>query len=457
MAAYRGRIVVAAPWSGSGKTTLTLLLLAGLKARGLRVQSFKVGPDYIDGGYHTVLTGRPARNLDLWMGGGADDALRQLIAGERGADVSVVEGVMGFFDSGAPDGVDVSTAQLARTIRAPVILVVDGSRMAESAAALVYGFMHAPTSPGIQGVILNQVAGPGHYQLLERAIRLQTGVPVLGYVPKQADLAIPERHLGLVPAVERQELARRVTAAADMASETLDWDRILRIAEAAPPLAREEAAMAVEARTGPPIPVALAQDEAFHFYYAANLELLESLGAELLPFSPLRGESIPEEARLLYAGGGFPEEFLPRFQELRSAHAGYRARLAQGLMTLAECGGYLWLAQSLGVGSDPPVPMVGVVPATMRLEPRLQAIGYRTVSARSGGPWPVHTTFRGHEFHNSRVVKAEAYAAAWSTRGRGGEGTDGYLTSTVVAGFTHLYFPSNPDAIRSLLERAAGR
>ncbi|MGC8487352.1 MAG: cobyrinate a,c-diamide synthase [Clostridia bacterium] len=455
MAAYRGRIVVAAPWSGSGKTTLTLLLLAGLKARGLRVQSFKVGPDYIDGTYHTALTGRPARNLDLWMGGGPDDVFRQLAAGERDADLSVVEGVMGFFDSGAPDGVDISTAQVARTIRAPVILVVDGSRMAESAAALVYGFVHAPASPGVQGVILNQVAGAGHYQLLERAIRLQTGVPVLGYVPKQADLAIPERHLGLVPAVERQELARRVAQAAQAASETLDWERILHIAGSAPALPRDAAA--APDRAGPPVPVALAQDEAFHFYYAANLELLASLGAEILPFSPLRGDPIPEAARLLYVGGGFPEEFLSRFRELKTAHAGYRARLAGGLMTLAECGGYIWLARSLGVGSGPSVPLVGLVPAVMRLEPRLQAIGYRTVSARDGGPWPAGTIFRGHEFHNSRVVEADPHPAAWSTRSRRGEGTDGFLSETVVAGFTHLYFPSNPDAMASLLARAGGR
>ncbi len=456
MATYRGRLMVAAPWSGSGKTTLTLLLLAGLKARGLRVQSFKVGPDYIDGTYHTALTGRPARNLDLWMGGGPDDVFRQLAFGEAGADISVVEGVMGFFDSGAPDGVDISTAQVARTIRAPVVLVVDGSRMAESAAALVYGFSHVPGSPGVHGVILNQVAGLGHYQLLERAIRAQTGIPVLGYVPKKSDLAIPERHLGLVPAAERQELARRVTKAAHAALETLDWDRILQIASSAAPLPRE-AVPPVPPRPGPTIPVALAQDEAFHFYYAANLEMLASLGAELLPFSPLRGDPIPEAARLLYVGGGFPEEFLPRFQELGTAHAGYRARLAAGLVTLAECGGYLWLAQSLAVGSGPPVPMVGVVPAVMRLEPRLQAIGYRTVSAREGGPWPAGTTFRGHEFHNSRVVKADPHPEAWSTRGRRGDGTDGFLTGTVVAGFTHLYFPSNPHAVATLLAFSAGR
>ena len=451
MASRKGCAVLGAPWSGSGKTTTTLALTAGLRARGHTVQVFKCGPDYIDGTYHAALTGRPVRNLDLWMGGG-DDVRQQAARGMRDADVGLVEGVMGLLDSGAPDGVAASTAAVARTLEAPLLLVIDASRMAESVAAIVHGFHTISGSPGLAGVIVNRVASPGHYALLEQAISGRTGVPLLGYIPERPDLTLPERHLGLVPASERGTLASKMGEWAGATRDTLDWERLgrlmgdARLPRSSPPSAPE---------SGPPVVVALAQDAAFHFYYAANLELLEAYGAEIRPFSPLAGEPIPAEAQLLYAGGGFPEEFLDQLGQQPEAHAEYRRRIEGGLLTLAECGGYMWLARSLAHVEGEPVPLVGVVPAAMRLERRLQAIGYRTVTALGGGgPWPAGTRFRGHEFHHGRVVSAEPHQAAWHSRSRRGEQEEGVVTSHVVAGFAHLYFPSNPAAMGQLLDRA---
>lgn len=450
MADRKGCAVLGAPWSGSGKTTTTLALAAGLQARGHTVQVFKCGPDYIDGTYHAALTGRPVRNLDLWMGG-RNDVRHQAARGMQGADLGLVEGVMGLLDSGAPDGVVASTAEVARTLGAPLLLVIDASRMAESVAAIVHGFHTIEGSPGLLGVIVNRVASPGHYALLEHAIRGRTAVPLLGYIPERPDLTLPERHLGLVPAVERDALSSKMGQWAAATRDTLDWAQLERLMAGAE---RPEAPPPPAPPSGPPVVVALAQDAAFHFYYAANLELLEACGAEIHPFSPLAGEPIPARARLLYAGGGFPEEFLDQLGRQVEAQGEYRRRIQGGLLTLAECGGYMWLAQSLAHIEGAPVPLVGVVPAAMQLERRLQAIGYRTVAALGGGPWPAGTTFRGHEFHHGRVVSAEAHQAAWHSRSRRGEQEEGVMTPTLVAGFTHLYFPSNPDAIGQLLDRA---
>lgn len=449
-----GRLVIAAPSSSSGKTTAVLALLAGLASRGRHVQSFKVGPDYIDGTFHAALTGRPSRNLDLWMGG-PDDVLRQFARGMKDADLGIAEGVMGMMDSGAPDGVSASTADLAQVLRAPVVLVLDGSRMAESAAAIVHGFHTLPGSPGLAGVILNRMASPRHYALLESAILAHTGVPVLGYLPARPDLALPERHLGLVPAPERQDLVVRAQMWAEASRETLNWHALEALADQSPPLPSAAPTKPPEPVSGR-VPIALAYDEAFHFYYQANLDLLSDLGGEILPFSPLRGEPIPEESRILYAGGGFPEEFLAAFRDLGVAHFTYRRRIAGGLVTLAECGGYIWLSRSLRLqdGAEP-IPMVGVVPADMQLESRLQGLGYRTALAAGQGPWPKGTRFRGHEFHHTRIISDAPVPPAWQLTSRHGNGPEGFQHAHLQAGFTHLYFPSNPEAVRMLLTSVA--
>lgn len=455
MVAPVGRLVIAAPSSSSGKTTAVIALLAGLSARGRRVQSFKVGPDYIDGTFHAALTGRPSRNLDLWMGG-PQDVLRQFTRGMKNADLGIIEGVMGMMDSGAPEDVSASTADVARVLNAPVVLVLDGSRMAESAAAIVHGFHTLPGSPGLAGVILNRMASARHYQLLESAIAARTGVPVLGYLPDRRDLALPERHLGLVPAPERQDLVERAQKWADAARETLNWHALEVLADQSPALPSQ--ASPEEACDPVPdhVPIALAYDEAFHFYYQANLDLLTDLGGELLPFSPLRGDPIPQQARVLYVGGGFPEEFLGTFRGLGAAHRRYRRRIDDGLLTLAECGGYIWLSTSLRYqGQGEPIPMVGVVPAEMQLESRLQGLGYRTAIAGDRGPWMAGARFRGHEFHHTRIISDPPSPPAWHLTSRHGEGPEGFQQPHVQAGFTHLYFPSNTRAVRMLLEAAA--
>ncbi len=445
------RLVIAAPASGSGKTTLTLVVIAGWAARGEVVQPFKVGPDYIDGSLHAVVAGRPVRNLDLWMGG-PEDVRRQFGRGMQGADVGVVEGVMGLYDSGAPDNAPNSTADVATALNAPIILVVDASKMAESVAAMVHGFHTVRRDVRLAGVVLNRVAGPRHFDLLAPAIRQSTGVPVLGYLPAEDSWTMPERHLGLVPASEQQDLRRRAAEWAARARATLDWDALDRVADSAPDFPPLDSPSPLPVGR---VPVALARDPAFHFYYTANLEILEDLGAEIIPFSPLHGDPIPSEARLLYAGGGFPEEFLPVFRELAPVHAEYRRRIEEGLPVLAECGGYLWLGRSLAGRDGDPVSMVGVVPADHALGDRLQGFGYRTIRAQEANRLLAGSAFRGHEFHYSRPVSAPPAPPAWRLIGRRGEADDGYATPHVTAGFAHLYLPSNLAAVRRLLANLA--
>jgi len=455
----RPRVVVAGAGSGVGKTTVAIGLMRALARAGRRVQGFKCGPDYIDPTYHAAVTGRPSRNLDTWML--TPDTMKDVfLRGSEGADVSVVEGVMGLYDGRDPLSDDGSTADVAAKLDAPVLLVVDVAGAARSAAAVVLGFARFNERVRIAGVIANRCGGRGHYELVKAAVEATCGVPVVGWLASDETLAAPERHLGLVPAVERGELTPLFERIADRIAGGVDLDAVLAIAAAAPPLERPAASLlpppaAAEARREDGPTIAVARDGAFHFYYPENLETLERLGAKLVYFSPVAGETVPPEADGLYMGGGFPEQFLPALAANERLKRDVRELAARGMPVLAECGGYMYLCRSIATVAGETYPMAGVVPARCAMTPRLAALGYREVAVTAnGGALPPGATLRGHEFHYSVVEpdEPERFPAAYIARGLRGEREEGYATANVTAGYTHLHFGSNPDAANHYLK-----
>ncbi len=428
-------MVVAGTSSGVGKTTVATGLMAALRARGVAVGAAKVGPDFIDPGYHAVATGRPGRNLDAWICG--VDAVAPL-AGRAGAgaDVLVVEGVMGLFDgSGDPDGPEASTAQVAGLLGAPVVLVVDAAAVGASVAAMVQGFSTFDPAVPVAGVVLNRVGSDGHESLLRRALE-PLGLPVLGALRRDPDYAWRDRHLGLVPVVEQADRVRRsVAVLAGAVARDCDLDAILALARSAPP---QTVADPPAARSQGRAVLALAAGPAFSFTYPDNLELLAQAGAELVPFDPLVDPRLPEQAAGLYAGGGFPEEFAAGLAANRPLLEDVRARIAAGMVTWAECGGLLWLSRSLDGR-----PLAGVVPAEGRMTDRL-TLGYRRARLRRPSPLgPAGTELRGHEFHYS-TLDPPGDALDWS--GRTGAGRAGFAGPALLATYVHQHLGADPHA-----------
>lgn len=413
------RLVIAAPSSGAGKTTVATGLMAAFAGRGLAVSPHKVGPDYIDPGYHALATGRPGRNLDAYMCGTG------LIAplfehGARGCDLAVVEGVMGLYDGAADQGELASTAQVSKLLRAPVVLVVDASSQSRSVAALVHGFASWDPEVRIGGVILNKVATDRHEHLLREALG-ESGVPVLGVLRRAPAVATPSRHLGLVPVAERQAAAvEAVAAQAEQVRAGCDMEALLALARSAPDLHTEAWSPEIAGRphAGGPVPptrpaprVAVAGGAAFTFSYAEHAELLTAAGAEVVAFDPLRDEALPEETSGLVIGGGFPEMYggeLSANEPLRRAVA---ALAATGAPVAAECAGLLYLARSLD-GS----PMCGVLDADARMSERL-TLGYRdAVAVNDSVLAPTGARMRGHEFHRTVIEPGAGALAAWGLR-----------------------------------------
>ncbi|TDB77858.1 cobyrinate a,c-diamide synthase, partial [Actinomadura sp. KC216] len=378
-------MVVAAPASGSGKTTVATGLIAALRARGARVSPHKVGPDYIDPGYHALAAGRPGRNLDPWLVG--EERIAPLfLHGAAGCDVAVVEGVMGLFDGRGDTGF-ASTAHVARLLAAPVVLVVDAARQSRSVAALVHGF--ASFEPGVRvgGVVLNRVGSDRHEELCRGALEA-AGVPVLGAVRRDDAVATPSRHLGLIPAAERgAEAVRAVERLGDLIARSCDLDALLRLAATAPPLTGPawDPSGQVQAVPGRPV-VAVAGGRAFTFSYAEHAELLRAAGADVAVFDPLRDEALPDGAAALVIGGGFPETHaaeLAANAPMRAAVAAFPSPIA------AECAGLLYLSEDLDGRA-----MCGRVPGRARMTPRL-TLGYRDAVAVAESP----LTRPGERFH----------------------------------------------------------
>ena len=416
-----------------GKTTVATGLMAALRQRGLVVGAAKVGPDFIDPGYHALAVGRASRNLDAWMCG--PEAVPAL-AGRAGAgaDLLVVEGVMGLFDgSGDRSGPEASTAQVAGLIAAPVVLVVDASAVGASVAAMVHGFATFDPAVTVAGVILNRVGSDSHDTLLRAALE-PVGVPVLGALRRSADYSWRDRHLGLVPVVEQPDAVRRsVAALAAAVARDCDLDGLLALARSAPALEVDDPPTA---RPLSRVLLAVAGGPAFSFTYPDNLERLAEAGAELVPFDPLVDAQLPEGATGLYAGGGFPEVFAAGLAANRPLLDDVRAKVGAGLVTWAECGGLLWLARSLDGHT-----LAGVLPADGRMTDRL-TLGYRRARVRTVSPLgPAGTDLRGHEFHYSTLDPA-GDALDWS--GRAGAGRCGFASPTLLASYVHLHLGAAP-------------
>lgn len=445
------RLVVAGTSSGVGKTTVATGLMAAFRRRGVRVAGAKVGPDFIDPGYHALATGRPGRNLDAWICG--PDAIPAL-AGRagRGGDLLIVEGVMGLFDGAADDGATASTAQAARLLDAPVVLVVDASAMSGSVAALVHGFATFDPDLRLGGVVLNRVGSDGHEVMLREALA-PLGVPVLGVLRRDPAWAWRDRHLGLVPVAERPgEVARTLDALAAAVDASCDLAALEALAATAPALRVAEPPLPAPPAGGGRVPVAVAGGPAFTFAYRDNLEALEAAGADLVAVDPTADAALPEGCGGLYAGGGFPEVFAGALAANRPLLDDVAARCADGLVTWAECGGLLWLARSLDGHR-----LAGVVPADGRMTGRL-TLGYRRATARAANPVVVPgAEVRGHEFHYSALAPS---GDAVDLASRSGRARGGFAGPSLFAGYLHLHLGADPAPAARFVQAArvyAGR
>ncbi|MEV5984302.1 cobyrinate a,c-diamide synthase [Streptomyces sp. NPDC052051] len=439
------RLVIAAPASGSGKTTVATGLMAAFARRGLAVSPHKVGPDYIDPGYHALATGRPGRNLDAWLCG------PELIAplflhGARGGELAVVEGAMGLYDGAAGAGELASTAQVAKLLRAPVVLVVDASSQSRSVAALVHGFVSWDPEVWIGGVILNKVASDRHEALLREALE-STGVPVLGALRRSAPVDTPSRHLGLVPVAERRaEAVEAVAAMAARVREGCDLEALLALARSAGPLS--------DAPWEPPVAVAetravvaVAGGAAFTFSYAEHAELLAAAGAEVVPFDPLRDGQLPEGTRGLVIGGGFPEVYAAELSANEPLREAVAELARSGAPVAAECAGLLYLCQELDGR-----PMCGVLDARARMGERL-TLGYRdAVAVGDSALAPAGTRMRAHEFHRTVVAPGAGAAPAWGVRGPERR-VEGFVQQGVHASYLHTHWAAAPGVAHRFVER----
>lgn len=414
-------ILIGGTHSGCGKSTITLGVLAALKARGLAVQPFKAGPDFIDPGLHSMVAGRISRNLDLWMCG--HDYVREALARHsHGADAAVIEGVMGLYD-----GAKRSSAALAAAIGANIILVVDACGMAESAGAIVTGFDSYGAS--IKGVIFNRVASPAHHARLSASVQ---GVEVLGYLPREVGFAIPERHLGLHVAEDIPISPEALRMLGDAVTAHID---IARLAE----LARPGAALPPLDMPSPVMRIAVARDRAFCFYYEDNLDLLRHAGAELVYFSPLNDASLPANIDAVYIGGGYPELHAPKLSSNRAMREQLRAWVHEGRPLYAECGGLMYMGRGIDGHA-----MVGAFPYTCRMLERRAALGYREVSLAGA-------TLRGHEFHYSEISEP-ADGVKYNVMTEASDKPSSAIFKRSLVSYTHVHLGSRPDAAGRIIK-----
>jgi cobyrinic acid a,c-diamide synthase len=436
-------VVIAGTHSGAGKTTVTLGIMSALIRRGLTVAPFKVGPDYIDPGHHTRITGRVSRNLDGWMLSESFNR-ENFLKNTREADVAVVEGVMGLFDGYDGKTEDGSTAQMAKWLALPVILVVDARSMARSAAALVQGFERFDRDLDFAGVIFNRVSGARHLAYLTEALEGRVAMPCLGGIPSNASLAIPERHLGLVTREEHMASPGTVDALADLIDHHVDMDVLLgRLPEKSFP-----AGVVSDSGKKPDrkVRIGVARDKAFCFYYQENLELLESAGADLVFFSPMEDERLPVNIDGLYFGGGYPEMHAGPLSENSALRSAVRRASASRMPIYGECGGFMYLCRDIEDLAGKPFDMTGCFPFSVRMLSRLKAMGYREVTFDRDLPLgPGGMRVRGHEFHYSEIAADPGkLRTVYRVTDRAGtdKAREGYLTGRTLGSYFHLHFAS---------------
>ena len=444
-------IVIAGVRSGVGKTTIATGIMGALTRRGHRVQPFKAGPDYIDPSYHQLACGVPSRNLDTWLL--PHPTVTELFRRASGPDkVCVVEGVMGVYDGHSSLTEEGSTAQLAKLLDAPVILVADAAKVARSVAAEVLGYQQFDPDLRIAGVILNGVGGPRHLEFCQPQIEETTGLPVLGYLPRREQFVQPERHLGLIPTVEGTVVQEWYDALIAQVEETIDLDAVLRLADTANP--PEGAPQVYPAEPQPRrARIAIALDKAFSFYYQDSLDLLEAWGAELVPFSPLADESLPPQVGGVYIGGGFPEMFARELAENRPMLESVRQALARDLPVYAECGGLMYLGQSLSDLEGADFPMVGAIPVVSSMSNSRLTLGYREVEACADTPLlESGQRIRGHEFHWSVLEETPDPGQAVYRVVDQENRLEGFRIGSIWASYIHIHLGSAPGLARRFVD-----
>lgn len=432
------QFMVAGVSSGVGKTTITLAILSALKNRGLTVQPYKVGPDYIDTAYHSRIVGRASRNLDSFMIPDSTILSWSYHRCLRDADVALVEGVMGFFDGLGTDRDCASSAFIAKQLGLPVILIIDGKSTSTSAAAMVHGFSSFDNDLNVVGVIINRVASESHYQLIKRAIERYTDISVFGYLLKDMKVELPSRHLGLIPDVEIESLELIFQRLGESAEDTIDFDKLLESCNV--PKCSPESPFLLSNLE--PLTVGYAMDEAFHFYYEDNLDFLRSQHVKLVPFSPLVENALPE-ADAYYFGGGFPEIYAKELEANRSFRESVLLASNTGKPIYAECGGLMYLGEQLEAQGKI-YDMVGIFKGKSKMTSRLKRFGYCIAQTKADSFFgPVGTEIRGHEFHHS-IFETSEPAILDLRKERDGEVVSqwvgGYQKNRTFASYLHVHF-----------------
>ena len=465
------RIVIAGTQSGVGKTSLTLAIVAALRRRGLSVQTFKVGPDFLDPTYLTASSGRPCYNLDGWMTG-RDYVCRLFARASQGADISVIEGVMGLFDGADPAGSEGSTAEIARWLDAPVILIAEVYGMARSIAAIVKGYASFEKDLRLAGVIANRCGSERHASMLAISLAAENLPPLVGGILQDALPNLPSRHLGLVTA-DPGNLSRSVLdGLADAFERYASVDDILRIARSAPPINTISGADTVSSPSflkNPLSPftkggqeglkIGVAHDAAFHFYYQDLFDELEIRGCTLHYFSPLADSRLPDNLDALYIGGGYPEEHAEVLSSNRRMLSAITDFSFSGRPVYAECGGLMYLCRTLEKQDGAQYPMAGIIPASTRMLDRLKSLGYVEVTLKADSLWGAKgATLRGHEFHYSELTTDPTVDAAWhnvyALRKRHSDTTakEGFQSGRVLASYCHLHLASRPEALEYFID-----
>ena len=449
-------LVIAGTKSGCGKTTISLGVMAALARRGLRVAPFKVGPDFIDPGHHTRITGVTSRNLDGWMLSKAYN-LECFQRHTRSADIAVAEGVMGLFDGYDGKSEAGSTAQMAKWLGLPVLLIVDAKSMARSAAAMVQGFERFDKDLRFAGVLFNNVGTHRHLEYLKEAIEGYVDMPCLGGIVHDESISIPERHLGLVTQQDHPLQEQTVSQLADIICNSMDLDALL---ENLKPETRDSQVLPPKPQTSSlPPRIGVARDNAFCFYYQDNLELLEAAGADLVSFSPVRDKALPENLDGMYLGGGYPELFAAALADNENLRKQIREKSRAGMPIYAECGGFMYLCREIRDKEGHIHPMTGCFPFTANMFPRLRSLGYREITlTRDTLLGSRGQTIRGHEFHYSEIGKnalGQGIETVYGITDRAGQEKipEGYQQGQTLGSYIHLHFGSQPSVAEHFVAR----
>ena len=439
-------VVIAGVASGVGKTTVAAAVMGALTARGYNVQPFKVGPDYIDPSYHSAICGYACRNLDSWLL--TPEAIRELFhRAMAGKDIAVIEGVMGLYDGATGDDEAGSTAQLAKLLGLPVVLVIDASKSSRSVGAVALGFKAFDANLNLAGVILNGIAGDLHLELALPSLH-RTGVRYLGYLPNRPSFTLPERHLGLIPTAEGRVASEYYQQLAAQAAATLDLDPLLAVMSEASVLEATPSQLFPAVPVAPQTALAVAMDKAFNFYYPDSLDLLTEWGAEIVPFSLLEDTVLPSNVGGVYIGGGFPELFAEQLSDNLGMRHAVRAAAERGLPIYAECGGLMYLGEGIEDLEGHDYPMASVLPGRSTMQDARLTLGYRTVKTQQNNCLLVAgETVRGHEFHFSSMLDAgpdegvDILSPAYEVIDQPGR-REGFVWQNVLASYIHIHMGS---------------